>query len=90
MTDLTERRKVFILLETIKTINLDAVKTRIMSDEDLQKDYNKCVTLFKDFVRWNNVDTATTKISAVGSKPLPAKAEENCYVHPSEWATLTN
>ena len=35
VTDLTERHKVFILLEAIKTIKLDAVKTRIMSDDDL-------------------------------------------------------
>jgi hypothetical protein len=30
---------------------LDAVRTRIMSDEDLSQDFARCVTLFKDFVK---------------------------------------
>ena len=67
VTDMSERRKVFILLKAIKTIKLDAAKTRIMSDDNLRNDYNKCVTLFKDFVLRNNVETAATKISAVGT-----------------------
>ena len=83
-------RKVFILLEVIKNIKLEAVKTRIMSDDDLQNDYDKCVTLFKDFVLRNNVETAATKISAMGTEPLPARAEDDRYVPPAEWATLTN
>jgi hypothetical protein len=88
--DMSERRKVFILLETIKTIKLDATKTRIMSDYDLRNDYDKCVTLFKGFVRRNNVETATTKISAVGTKPPPARDKEDRYVPPAEWATITD
>ena len=92
VTDLTERRKVFILLEAIKTIKLDAVKTRIMLDDDLQNSYDKCTKLFKDFVLRNNAETAatTTKISSVETEPLPARAEDDCYVPPAEWATLTN
>ena len=36
------------------------------------------------------METASTKISAVGTEPLPARAEDDCYVPPAEWATLTN
>ena len=46
VTDMSEPRKVFILLGEINTIKLDAVKKRIMSDDDLQNNYDKCVTLF--------------------------------------------
>ena len=69
---------------------MDAVKIRIMSDDDLRNDYDKCVTLFKDFVLRNNVETAATKISAVGTEPPPARDEDDCYVPPAEWATLTD
>ena len=36
------------------------------------------------------METASTKISAVGTEPLPAKAEDDCYIPRAEWATLTN
>ena len=37
------RTKVRYLNDAIKTSALDSVKTRIMSDESLQSDYNRCV-----------------------------------------------
>jgi hypothetical protein len=43
--------KVRYLLNGIRCTALDAVRTRIMSDEDLRQDFARCVTLFKDFVK---------------------------------------
>ena len=42
--------KVRFLLAGIRCSMLDAVKTRICSDESLRSDFTRCVTLFKDFV----------------------------------------
>ena len=85
---MTERRKVFILLEAIKTTKLDAVKTRIMSDDSLRTDYDKCITLFKDFVRRNHVEVSVATAAAVAGTP-GFKAEDDRYVPPAEWVTLT-
>ncbi len=89
VTDMTERRKVFILLEAIKTTKLDAVKTRIMSDDDLRTDYDKCITLFKDFVRRNNVEVNVSTVATVAGTPVQFRAEDDRYVPPAEWVTLT-
>ena len=43
--------KVRFLLAGIRCSTLDAVKTRIISDESLRLDFARCVTLFKDFVK---------------------------------------
>ena len=43
--------KVCFLLAGIRCSTLDAVKTRIISDESLHLDFARCVTLFKDFVK---------------------------------------
>ena len=88
VTDMTERRKVFILLEAIKTTKLDAVKTRIMSDDSLRTDYDKCITLFKDFVRRNHVEVSVATVATVAGTP-GFKAEDDRYVPPAEWVTLT-
>ena len=42
----------------IKTTQLDAVRTRIILDENLHVDFSRCVTLYKDFVKQS---TQTTK-----------------------------
>jgi len=43
--------KVRFLLAGIRCSTLDAVKTRIISDESLRSDFACCITLFKDFVK---------------------------------------
>jgi hypothetical protein len=45
------RSKVRFLLTGIRCSTLDAVKTRICSDESLRSNFARCVTLFKDFVK---------------------------------------
>ena len=51
--------KVRFLLAGIRCSTLDAVKTRIISDESLRSDFARCVTLFKDFVK-QTVQTLNT------------------------------
>ena len=45
------RSKVRYLLEGIKTTELDSVKTTIMANETLRKDFDACVNLFQDFIK---------------------------------------
>jgi hypothetical protein len=54
--------KVCFLLAGIRCSTLDAVKTRIISDEGLRADFARCVTLFKDFVK----QTAQTTNAQLG------------------------
>ncbi len=58
--------KVRFLIAGIRCSTLDAVKTRICSDESLQKDFARCVTLFKDFVK----QTAQTSNAQLGIATL--------------------
>lgn len=46
-----ERSKVRHLMNGIKTDKLDSVKTQILSDAALRGDFNRCVTLYKDFIK---------------------------------------
>jgi hypothetical protein len=61
-----------------------------MSDDDLCNGYGKCITLFKDCDRQNNVETSQSTISAAGSEFQKVKSEDDCYIPPAELATLTN
>jgi hypothetical protein len=58
--------KVRFLIAGIRCSTLDAVKTRICSEESLQKDFACCVTLFKDFVK----QTAQTSDTQLGIAAL--------------------
>ena len=61
--------KVQHLLEGIKTPKLNPVKTQIMANLALRQDYPACVTLFKDFIKQDNLapNVRDAAISAVGS-----------------------
>lgn len=45
------RSKVRYLMTGIKTFDLDSVKTQIMANDNLRTDFDKCVTLYKDFIQ---------------------------------------
>ena len=45
-----ETSRVRKLVNGIKTDKLDSVKTRIMSDPDIMKDFDRATSLFKDFI----------------------------------------
>ncbi len=54
--------KVCFLVAVTRCSMLDAMKTRIISDEGLSVDFARCVTLFKDFVK----QTAQTTNAQLG------------------------
>ena len=47
---LDERSKVRILNKNIETDTVQAVKTQILADENLQVDYDRCAGLYKSFI----------------------------------------
>ena len=82
--------KVRYLLNGIKCASLDAVRTRIMSDEDLSQDFARCVTLFKDFVKQSaQVNRAQLGIAAMTVTPggEQTKGEDRWYSI-DEWRAL--
>ena len=82
--------KVRYLLAGIKCASLDAVRTRIMSDEYLSNDFARCVTLFKDFVKQSaQVNRAQLGIAAMTVTPggEQTKGEDRWYSI-DEWRAL--
>jgi hypothetical protein len=63
------RSKVRHLLNGIKTDQLNAVKTQIMSSATLRNDFTACVTLYQDFIRQvkSSGDNPTLNISSVNT-----------------------
>ena len=67
-TGIDARSKVRFLNEGIKSTSLDAVKTRIMSDNALRGDFAQCVTLYKDFIKQQGLhERNSLNISQVGT-----------------------
>lgn len=92
--------KVQHLLEGIKTPKLNPVKTQIMANPALRQDYPACVTLFKDFIKQDNLtpNVRDAAILAVGSTRHdsddwndvePDMTVEDQYYKPAEYASLS-
>ncbi len=79
--------KVRHLNSGIKTNTLDAVKSRIISDEHLRVDFAHCVTLYKNFVKQTmntaNVQMGIAAMNVAGTD----KREDSWYTH-EEWKDL--
>jgi hypothetical protein len=62
-----ETSRVRKLVNGIKTDKLDSVKTRIMSDPDIMKDFDRATSLFKDFIaqRKSLLGPSTSQIAGV-------------------------
>jgi hypothetical protein len=82
--------KVRYLLNGIWCAELDAVRTRIMSDKDLHQDFARCVTLFKDFVKQSaQVARAQLGIAAMTVTPGGGQAKgEDRWYSIDEWRAL--
>jgi hypothetical protein len=82
--------KVRYLLNGIKCAALDAVRTRIMSDEDLHQDFTRCLTLFKDFMKQSaQLAHAQLGIAAMTMTPGGGQAKgEDRWYSIEEWCAL--
>ena len=61
-----DRSKVRFLIDGIKTTRLDTVKATILSSDEYRADFDKCVTLYKDFIKQSD-GQLELKIAAVHS-----------------------
>ena len=77
------------MITRIKTTALDAVRTRIISDEGLRVDFAHCVTLFKDFVK-QSVQTTNAQLGIAAMSINDggrSKGEDRWYTL-DEWSAL--
>jgi hypothetical protein len=83
--------KVCFLLAGIRCSTLDAVKTRIISDEGLRADFVRCITLFKDFVKQTaqttNVELGIAVMSVNDGGGGKSKGKD-CWYTLDEWRAL--
>ncbi|KAI2510107.1 hypothetical protein MHU86_4274 [Fragilaria crotonensis] len=92
-TGIDPRSKVRYLLDGIKTDKFDAVKTRIMSDEQLRSNFDGCVTLYQDYIRQTTKSkvNSTVNISEVkvGGKRKHESTIEDRYYTKEEYKELS-
>ena len=95
-----ERSKVRLLLNGIKTRSLDIVKTTIMADPTLRSDFDRCVNLFKDFIKQTGLsgedNAREANVSAIRSGDSGTKTQveadmtvEDRYYTKAEYDKLT-
>ena len=80
-----ERSKVCKFVDSIKMKSLDTIKGQIMTSADLRTDFDKCTTLFKDFLaqdKINGVERSVPKVGLEGGVNLR-------YVPKDEWNKLS-
>ena len=91
-TGIDTRSKVRFLNDRIKSTSLDAVKTRIMSDNVFRGDFTQYVTLYKDFIKQQGLyERNSLNISQVGTCG-GGKATviiEDQYYDSEEWDKLS-
>ena len=91
-----ERSKVRHLLEGIKFGGLDVVKTQILANAGLRNSFDRCVSLYKDYIcqmkssnpsELNISDTTTTDSDV---KPVGKAIVEDIYYPPNEYKKLSD
>ena len=80
-----ERSKVRKFVDSIKTKSLDTIKGQIMASADLRNDFDKCTTLFKDFLTQDKINGVERGISAVGIEG----GLNLSYVPKAEWDAMS-
>ena len=85
------RAKVTRLLHCIQTETLDAVKTNILESENLRKDFEKCVILYKDFIKqYGSSWTENRRIAEINSNGGGGETIEDRYYTKDEYKKLSN
>jgi hypothetical protein len=80
-----DRSKVRKFVDSIKTKSLDTIKGQIMASADLRNDFDKCTTLFKDFLAQDKINGVERGISAFGTDG----GLNLSYVPKAEWDALS-
>ena len=85
------RTKVTRLLDGIQTETLDAVKTNILGSETLRKDFEKCVILYKDFIKQSGSSrTENRRVAEISLNGGGDETVEDRYYSKDEYKKLSN
>ncbi len=95
-TGIDPRSKVRYLMNGIKTTALDSVKTRILTEDGLRSNFDRCVCLYSDFIKASNTHTLKTAgIAALhggghrGGRGEPDMSVEDRYYDSNEYRALS-
>ena len=80
-----ERSKVRKFCDSIKTKALDTIKGQIMASAELRTDFDKCTTLFKDFLAQDKLNGVERQIGAVGVDSV----QKLSYVPKDQWLNMS-
>jgi len=88
-----ERSKVRHLLDGIKTDKFDSVKTQIMSNAEYRNDFDKCVTLYQDFIRQSDKGKSASTLTIAEFTKVDGKRKrsgtvEDRYYTKEEYSKL--
>ena len=80
-----ERSKVHKFCDSIKTKALDTIKGQIMASAELRTDFDRCTTLFKDFLAQDKLNGVERQISAVSVD----SGKNLSYVPKDQWHSMS-
>ena len=80
-----ERSKVRKFCDSIKTKALDTIKGQIMASAELRTDFDRCTTLFKDFLAQDKLNGVERQISAVNVD----NGKDLSYVPKDQWHSMS-
>ena len=80
-----ERSKVRKFCNSIKTKALDTIKGQIMASAELRTDFDRCTTLFKDFLAQDKLNGVERQIGAVGVDSV----QKLSYVPKDQWLNMS-
>ena len=80
-----ERSKVCKFVDSIKTKSLDTIKGQIMASAELRTNFDKCTTLFKDFLAQDKIIGVEQSVAKVGLKG----GANLSYIPKEEWLKLS-
>ena len=88
---LDARTKVACLLYGIKSDSLDAVKENIVQDSKLHRDFERCVTFYKDFIKQysGNQNNESRRVAEVGSHKKENNDVEDRYYSKEKYKKLS-
>jgi len=85
-----DRSKVRHLMSGIKVTHLDTVKSRILSESELRTNFDRCVTLYQDFIKQSKATENVVNISKVQTdKKRGIKEVQDRYYTPQEYGQLS-
>ena len=84
---INDRSNVRFLVNGIKTARLDTVKATILSSDEYHADFDKCITLYKDFIKQSGgqLKLRVAAVQSGGEKPDDGGSEKTVVRDVTDW-----